>query len=45
MPPTSMADEDPNEEIVNDRDVLAEVTLPSTVCESNLLIIIHDACH
>ena len=33
MPPTSIEDEDPNEEIINDLDVVAEVTLPSTVHE------------
>lgn len=31
-------DEDPNEEVVNDQDVLAEVILPSTVRKFNSFI-------
>jgi hypothetical protein len=35
---TSTEDEDPNEEVVNDLDVIAEVKLPSTVRKFNLFI-------
>ena len=33
--PTSTEDEDPNEEVVNDLNVIAEVKLPSTVRKFN----------
>jgi hypothetical protein len=38
--PTSTEDEDPNEEVVNDLDVIAEVLLPSTVRKFNSSFII-----
>jgi hypothetical protein len=33
---TSAEDEDPNEEVVNDPDVIAEVKLPSTIRKFDL---------
>lgn len=39
--PTLTEDEDPNEEVVNDLDVNAEVKLPSTVRKFNSSFITH----
>lgn len=36
---TSTEDEDPNEEVVNDPDVIAEVKLPSTIRKFNILVL------
>jgi len=33
----TIPDEDPGDEVVNERNAVAEVTLPSTICRSYLL--------
>ena len=42
--PTSTEDEDPNEEVVNDPDVIAEVKLPSTIRKFNSINITFPCC-
>ena len=42
--PISMEDEDPNKEVVNDLDIQAQVTLPSTVRKCNLFITFSTCC-
>ena len=34
QPQTTISDEDPNDKVVDERYAIAEVMLPSTVCES-----------
>jgi hypothetical protein len=42
--PTSTEDEDPNEEVVNDLNVIAEVKLPSIICKFNSFTITFPSC-
>jgi hypothetical protein len=40
---TSAEDEDPNEEVINDLEVIAEVKLPSTIRKFNLFYYISES--